>query len=152
VDSLWSFNGHVSPLEIDVEDVAEIGLKFADGALGGVHLNYVQRPPLHRMEISGANATLRWDNSDGTLRVFKTPAPFGSWSADAPTLLLEEHAPPKGFERNLLFVAQTKHFLEVARGEAEPVCTLQDGRRALEIALAAYESQKTGRAIKLPAA
>jgi predicted dehydrogenase len=26
VKSLWSFNGHISPLEVDVEDVAEIGL------------------------------------------------------------------------------------------------------------------------------
>src|SRR5262249_33274153 len=37
VESLWSFNGHISPLEIDVEDVAEIGLKFVDGALGRLH-------------------------------------------------------------------------------------------------------------------
>ncbi|HLO15035.1 MAG TPA: Gfo/Idh/MocA family oxidoreductase, partial [Anaerolineales bacterium] len=36
VESLWSFNGHISPLEINVEDVAEIGLKFKDGATGGV--------------------------------------------------------------------------------------------------------------------
>ena len=35
VESLWSFNGHISPLEVDVEDVAEIGLKFANGAVGG---------------------------------------------------------------------------------------------------------------------
>jgi predicted dehydrogenase len=149
VESLWSFNGHFSPLEIDVEDMAEIGLKFAGGALGGLHLNYVQRPPVHRLEIIGTNATLRWDNSDGILRVFKVPAQFGSWSADAATLLLEEHAPPKGFERNQLFLAQTEHFIEVVSGKADPVCTLKDGVRALEIALAAYESQKTGRVITL---
>src|SRR5215207_8452867 len=45
VDWLWSFNGHISPLAIRVEDVAEIGLKFASGAVGGVHVNYFQRPP-----------------------------------------------------------------------------------------------------------
>jgi predicted dehydrogenase len=124
VESVWSFNGHVSGLETDVEDMAEIGLKFAGGALGGVHLNYVQRPPVHRLEIVGTNGTLRWDASDGVLRVFKVPSPFGSWSADAPTLLLEEHAPPAGFERNHLFMAQTKHFLDVAKGAAGPVCSL----------------------------
>ena len=42
VESLWSFNGHLSPLEVDVEDVAEIGLRFVGGAVGGVHLNYFQ--------------------------------------------------------------------------------------------------------------
>ena len=57
VSSLWSFNGHLSPLELDVEDIAEIGLTFANGAVGGVHLNYVQRPPVHRMELVGTNGT-----------------------------------------------------------------------------------------------
>ena len=59
VESLWSFNGHGSPLELDVEDVAEIGLKFASGAVGGVHVNYFQRPPIHQLEIVGAQGTLR---------------------------------------------------------------------------------------------
>ena len=60
VESLWSFNGHISPLEVDVEDVAEIGLKFKNGAIGGVHLNYVQRPPVHRL----GNC---WNKRDSTL-------------------------------------------------------------------------------------
>ena len=50
----------------DVEDVAEIGLKFASGAIGGVHVNYFQRPPVHRLEIVGTAGTLRWDNADGS--------------------------------------------------------------------------------------
>ena len=65
VESLWSFNGHISPLELSgVEDVAEIGLKFASGAIGGVHVNYFQRPPVHRLEIVGTMGTLRWDNAN----------------------------------------------------------------------------------------
>jgi predicted dehydrogenase len=60
VESLWSFNSHLSPLELDVEDAAEIGLKFVSGAVGSVHLNYFQRPPVHRLEIVGTDGTLRW--------------------------------------------------------------------------------------------
>jgi len=59
VESLWSFNGHISPLDVDVEDMAEIGLKFKNGAIGGVHLNYVQRPPfinLRSLEPAGLYA------------------------------------------------------------------------------------------------
>jgi len=143
VDALWSFNGHVSPLEITVEDVAEIGLKFANGAVGGVHLNYVQRPPVHRLEIVGTNGTLRWDNADGVLHFHKMPASFGSYSENAPPPVIESFSPPKDFERNQLFAAQTRHFLETVRGESEPVCSLEDGIRALKIALAAIESQST---------
>ena len=149
VESMWSFNGHMSPLEVDVEDTAEIGLKFKNGAIGGVHLNYFQRPPVHRFEIAGTNGTLRWDNADGILHFYKTPAPFGSYSDDPPAPVIETFAPPQGFERNQLFITQTKHFIEIVRGEAEPVCNLTDGIEALKMALAAYESQKTGSRISL---
>jgi predicted dehydrogenase len=144
VNSLWSFNGHISPLEVDVEDAAEIGLKFATGAVGGVHVNYFQRPPVHRLEIVGANGTLRWDNADGILYFQRMPAPFGAYSDQPPAPVTESFLPPEGFERNQLFVAQTRHFIEIVRGTSEPVCTLEDGVMALRLALAAYASQKSG--------
>jgi predicted dehydrogenase len=149
VEWLWSFNGHISPLEIDVEDVAEMGLKFTNGAVGGVHVNYFQRPPVHRWEIVGAQGTLRWDNADGSLHLYKFPAPFGSFSDQPPAPVMERFSPPEGFERNQLFVAQTRHFIEIVRGESEPVCSLEDGVQALRLVLAAYESQETGRRVKM---
>ncbi len=149
VETLWSFNGHISPLEMDVEDVAEIGIKITSGAVGGVHVNYFQRPPVHRLEIVGTNGTLRWDNADGILHLHKVPAPFGTYSDAPPAPFIESFLPPKGFERNQLFVAQTRHFIETVRGEKEPVCSLEDGIKALQLALAAHESQKTGHVVKL---
>lgn len=143
VDALWSFNGHISSLELDVEDVAEIGLKFTNGAIGGVHLNYVQRPPRNTLEIVATNGTLSWDNADGILHFSNSPAPFGSY-ADLPTApVTQTFSPPAGFDRHQLFMAQTRHFLEIVRGEKEPLCTLEDGIRALELALAAMRSQGT---------
>jgi len=149
VDSLWSFNEHLSPLELDVEDVAEIGLKFSGGAIGGVHLNYFQRPPVHRFEIVGTSGTLKWDNADAILHLQKMPAPFGSYSDLPPAPVSESFSPPEGFDRNQLFISQTKHFIEVTRGNAQPICDLADGVCALQMALAAYESQKTGKRVKL---
>src|SRR5688572_31105471 len=130
VESLWSFNGHISPLEIDVEDVAEIGLRFVNGAVGGVHVNYFQRPPVHRLEIVGTDGTLRWDNADGILQLYKMPASFGSFSDNPPAPVIETFSPAAGFERNQLFVAQTRHFIEIVRGEVDPVCRLEDGTMA----------------------
>jgi len=144
VESLWSFNGHVSPLELDVEDVAEIGLKFTNGALGGIHLNYVQRPPRHTLEIIGTNGTLYWDNSDGILHFQQATAPFGSYTNNPPAPIIQTFSPPDGFERNQLFVSQTRQFIETVRGEAEPVCTLADGIMALRLALAARGSSAKG--------
>ncbi|HMB21888.1 MAG TPA: Gfo/Idh/MocA family oxidoreductase [Anaerolineales bacterium] len=149
VEALWSFNGHLSPLEVDVEDMAEIGLRFIGGAVGGVHVNYFQRPPIHRLEIVGTDGTLRWDNADAIIHLYKSPASFGSYSDQPPAPVMETFLPPEDFERNQLFVAQTRHFLEIVRGESEPVCSLADGVQAVRLALAAYESQKTGRMVNL---
>jgi len=149
VDSLWSFNGHLSPLELDVEDGAEIGLKFSSGAVGGVHVNYFQRPPVHRLEIVGTNGTLRWDNADGVLHFFRMPAEFGTWDANPPAAVEEQYLLPQGFERNQLFEAQMRHFVKTAQGESDPICTLADGVNALRLALAAQESQRSGRVVKI---
>ena len=149
VESLWSFNGHISPFELDVEDVAEIGLKFSNGAIGGVHLNYVQRPPRHTLETVGTQGTLRWDNADGILHLQTFPASFGSYLDDPPAPVIETFSPPEGFERNQLFVSQMRHFIETAKGEAEPICTLEDGAMALRLAVAAYTSQKSKEMVRL---
>ena len=149
VESLWSFNGHISPLEVDVEDVAEIGLKFKNGAIGGIHLNYIQRPPVHKLEIVGTNGTLRWDNADGLLHFHRMPEPFGSYADVAPTAVIESFSPPEGFERNQLFTEQMRHFVEVVQSQKEPLCSLADGIMALHLALAAKESQEKSRIISL---
>ncbi|HUF00036.1 MAG TPA: Gfo/Idh/MocA family oxidoreductase [Anaerolineales bacterium] len=149
MEALWSFNGHISPLEVDVEDVAEIGLKFAGGAVGGVHVNYFQRPPVHRLEIVGTDGTLHWDNADGILHHYKAPASFGSFSDNPRAPVIESYSPPEGFERNQLFVAQARHFIDVVRGEAEPVCSLEDGVMALQLALGAFRSQKMRQVVNL---
>ena len=149
VDSVWSFNGHISPLELDVEDVGEIGLRFANGAVGSVHVNYVQRPPVHRLEIVGTKGTLRWDNADGILNFYQMPAAFGMWSANPSAPVVEQFAPPDGFERNVLFLDQMRHFIAVARGEADSICTLEDGVHTLQVALAAKRSAAQGKLISL---
>lgn len=132
VQSLWAYAGHFSDLEVAVDDVAEIGLRFCDGATGGLHLNYVQQPAVHRLEIAGSRGTIQWDNADGAARVYRAGA--ADW---------ETFPPPMGFERNDLFLAELRHFIEVIRGEAAPLCTLDDGIQALRLALAVHESAGT---------
>jgi predicted dehydrogenase len=47
------------------------------------------------------------------------------------------------------YAEEWRNFADALRGHAELSATLEDGRRALEIALAAAESSRTGRAVKL---
>jgi predicted dehydrogenase len=59
----------------------------------------------------------------------------------------QEVAVPAGFDRNDLFIAETKHFLDVIQKKAQPVCTLADGEAALKICLAVHQSATTGKLV-----
>jgi len=118
--------GSLGDLGLEVEDTAEVSLRFASGAVGSVHVDYLQQPPTHTLEIAGTGGTLRWNNADGSLALFRAGA--AGW---------ETFGVPEGFERNWLFLEEMRSFIAAARGEAEPLCSLQDGVRALEIVLEA---------------
>src|SRR3989304_2999870 len=59
-------------------------------------------------------------------------------------------SPPDGFERNSMFVDEMRHFLDVVQGEAQPMVTLDDGVKALEIAHQALTSARGSLALKTP--
>lgn len=152
VKSVWGFTGTLSDLEVDVEDTAEIGLRFESGALGNLHLDFNQQPPAHRFEIIGTKGTIKWDLSDGATRIYRASAESlaistgrdikagGEW---------ESYPLPEGWERNVMFLDQMKHFVDVVKGSAEPICPLDDGVRAMKLIHAVYESQNKGQLITL---
>ncbi len=137
VEALWAFAGRLGDLALDVEDTAEIGLRFADGMLGSVHLDYNQRPSAHCLEVVGTQGTIHWDNADGAVHLYQFPA-------GAENVSPLQIPVPEGFERNDLFLAEMRHFLALRRGEEEPACTLEDGIHALYLSLAARQSAETG--------
>ncbi len=152
VESAWGFTAKLSDLEVDVEDTAEIGLRFESGALGNLHLDFNQQPPAHRFEIIGTKGSLKWDLSDGATRIYRASAESlaistgmgiksgGEWEA---------YPLPENWERNVMFLDQMKHFVAVVHGEVEPTCTLDDGVRVMKLISAVHESQKTGQLISL---
>jgi predicted dehydrogenase len=135
---VWGLTSRSSELFLDVEDQAEIGLQFTKGVLASIHLDYWQRPTAHWLEIVCTGGVLHWNAHTGLLRI-----------QDAQCNSEQESLPPAGFERNDMFLDEMRHFIEVVKGDAEPECTLQDGQRALEIALAALRSASIGTLVAL---
>ncbi|MEA3439213.1 MAG: Gfo/Idh/MocA family oxidoreductase [Chloroflexota bacterium] len=139
VASIWALANHISDLELDVEDTFEIGLTFGNKTIGSVHLDYNQQPSSHWLEIIGSEGTIRWDCTDGAVSIFRSSTNQG-W---------ETFHTPDGFERNDMFQAEMRHFLDVVYHEAQPICTLEDGYQAMILALAAQQSAKMGKLITL---
>lgn len=123
-------------LELGVETAADVILEHTGGTISSVHLDYLQRPRQHSLQVIGSQGTVEWEAESGIARWWID----GEWS---------EAQPPEGYERNHMFQDELKHFIEVAQGLAEPACTLEDGVRALEIALSARSAAAAGARIDL---
>ncbi len=113
-------------------------LRFKEGVLASVHLDYNQRPASHWLEIVGTEGTIRWDGLTGETR----------WWSSRKVVWQEIHASEK-FERNDMFLDEMRHFLEILDGRATPLCSLEDGIRVLEIVLAAHQSAVSGHRVSL---
>lgn len=154
VESAWGFTAKLSDLEVDVEDTAKIGLRFEGGALGSLHLDFNQQPPEHYFTIIGTKGTIKWNLADGAARIYRASAESlaissgmgikagGEW---------ETYPIAESWERNVMFLEQMKHFVDVVHGRAEPTCTLEDGIRVQRLAQAIHESNATGGVVKLTA-
>jgi len=138
VESVWGFAGRLGDLELEVEDTAEIGLQFASGAVASVHLDYLQRPAVHRLEIVCTEGTIDWNNATGAVRFYR-----------ASTDVWESFLAPVGFDRNDLFLAELRNFMAIGRGLEDPRCTLRDGIEAVRIVQAFYQAAQGGQRVKL---
>ena len=121
--------GQSGTLKVDVEDIAEILLRFEGGSTGRVHLDYLRRPPQHRMDVTCTSGSIRWQAGQSNIEYSEAGGDWRSTSTIA------------AFERNDLFLSELDHLIAVSKGEATPVCTLEDGIEALRIALMAKNQQ-----------
>lgn len=109
----------ISDLEIDVEDFADVLLCFKNNVSGSLHLDYFSRPKRHDLEITGTNGTLYWDYKTSTVLLKR------GQQIDDMT--------PQNYDRNSMFLDEMRHFVQLAAGEAESLCSYADGKKALQL-------------------
>ncbi|MEX2400656.1 MAG: Gfo/Idh/MocA family oxidoreductase [Rhodothermales bacterium] len=113
--------------EVD-DDVAAIMLNFETGVLASVHLDYVQRPPKHRLSVLGEDGCAKLDFHAGKL----------DWVE--PDGATDQEVVPAAFERNTLFNDEMRHFLAAVAQRTAPLIPLREGYAVMDIALLAMES------------
>jgi predicted dehydrogenase len=131
-------SGRLARLEIDTEDTAGILLRFLNGTIGELHMDYVQRAYSRTCQIIGDEGTIRWDYTSGEVRCYTAAAQ--GWQV---------FPNPPGWEANQMYLDEMRHFLKCIAGEEKPLADVYEGKRTLEVALAAKESAASRRMIQL---
>jgi predicted dehydrogenase len=125
-------------LGLEVEDAAQVTLRYTSGPIATVSLDYLQSPRAHGFEIVGRRGRIVWADEDGM--AFLHQATRGRVTPFVPT---------PGFSRDCMFRDELRHFLACLDGAEQPLCTLGDGVAALEVALGALVSAREGRRVRL---
>ena len=133
VDRVQAATRPVPTLETQAgEDWAEITLTFASGVIAQVHLDYLQRPPVHRLSVWGELGSAALDFQEGILK----------WQMKESNDDVTETKVPAGFDRNAMFVDEMRHFLDCVATRRSPAIPLHDGIEVLKIALDAKQAAR----------
>ncbi|MGH9896787.1 MAG: Gfo/Idh/MocA family protein, partial [bacterium] len=131
VEEAAAFLGHVSNLEITSEDVAQILLRFRDGVMAQVHMDYL-RPRYYRVaEIVGSLGILTWNDSSGTVTL--------SRSGEEEIV----HRVSPSFDRNTMFLEHMRCFLNRLSSNGAALISLEEAIRVQRVAVAAHLSCKS---------
>jgi predicted dehydrogenase len=138
VEAVSCFAGKLSHLEVETEDVAAILLRFIDGAIAEVHLDYVQRAYSRTGDFIGDEGTIRWDYSAGEVRWFS--AKNGDWTV---------YRNPDAWTPNQMYVDEIRHFIACLDGREKPSLDVTEATRVLAVALAAKTAAQEGKVVRL---
>jgi len=114
------------------EDHAIITLNFDNGSSGVIETNWLTPHKVRNLTVIGSKGIAEVNYIDSTLRIFDI-----EWVRDAK---IEKEEPLK---------LELAHFIDCVQHDKEPLVSGQEGKHALQVALAAIESARTGRVCQI---
>lgn len=137
IKSVYARTEKISPLKIDVEDMAAIIAKTEKGTILEIHLDYIQRPMGRTCQIVGDRGKIDWDYLKSEIKLFtgkeKKPKIFKAGK----------------FNRNDMYRDELMHFLRCIKKQEKPEVKYKEVIDVMHIAEAIKRSSKIHKAIKL---
>lgn len=129
--SAWT--GHLSALEINVEDCAYLILGFAQSSVRAapvarLDMDFIRHDTTRTCLLIGENGSLRWDGVQGVVEQFLPE--IGNWQ----TVFSHKNG------RDDSYLAQWSKFLECVAQDRRPDCSGEDGLAVVKIIEAAKRS------------
>ena len=136
VKSVACFAGRLSSLGVDVEDSADILMRHENGGMSNIHMDFIRRDYFRICEIVGEEGTIRWSFPSGVVELYS--ARDRKWR----TIY-------QGCDTNVMYVEEIRQFIRCVKEKETPLVSGEEGKRTLEVALAAKRSAASGKTVKL---
>jgi predicted dehydrogenase len=141
--------------QFPVEDTAAIIFTFANGALGTFMLSDTAASPRSWEQTSQENKSYDSFEDEDAYHIAGTTG-----SLSIPTMRLKVYegtaswwqpltSTTERVDRSDPLAHQIEHFVDVIRGDAQPVCSARDGLKTLKVVDAVVESARTGHTVSI---
>ncbi len=124
-------------LRVTCEDNAAVTIRFDDGAIGEIHLDYLNREYTRGCVIAGERGTIAWDEREAKIRV--------SLKGRRPRIERE----PRGSGYGMSYIDELLHFEHCIRIRTETVNPLSLSLKVLRLVLAARRSSERMKHVKV---
>jgi len=131
-----------SSLEIDVEDTAHLTFGFMPNRdqtqlIGTLNLDFIRHDNIRLCTVIGENGSLRWDGIRGEVSVFMRGSKEWVTIYERSTAITQTYAD------------EWQYFLQNIQGIESPAASIEDGKKVIELILAARHSSKSGAQVEI---
>lgn len=138
VKEVFSMTGKYSDLDLSVDDLSSILIKYKNNIIAEVHLDYFQRPDFRSCKIIGTAGTIYWDSEINSVKVY-----------DIKKKKWIEKIKLSNYDKNSMYLEELSYFLKCVKKKEYTINNVYDGVKTLQIALAVMRSAKLKRVVTL---
>jgi predicted dehydrogenase len=139
VASLQCQKAKLTDLPAPIDDIYQLQVEHANGVLGQLTVDVISRVPVRLARILGTQGTVEWDGDRNLVRLFN--AADGAWKE----ISFEEGTKEKGYiNPEEPYIAEIADFLACVREGRQPVYSLAEDEKILNVLYAADDHAKGG--------
>ena len=133
----------ISTLKIDVDDISESIIKFANSSIAKIHLDFIQRPFYKSCKIIGSKGIISWNSDENKIKLF-----------DSKKQKWNEHKILNNYKLsskkiNQMYVDELLYFLNCVKKRNQPMNNLSEAKTILNVALSMRKSSNLKKTIKI---
>jgi predicted dehydrogenase len=128
VKKLSCFKGKISNLDVEIDDVYQVIMKFKNGMMGNLLIDVIARFPIRTFKLLGQDGVVLWDRGKGGIKVFSVKS--SKWEEHD----IDEGKPEKNYIiGEKMYDDELQHFIQAVNGKEKYTHSLDEDIKMLKL-------------------